>query len=116
MTGFVDKFGIYIQHIENVISDTSKHCDKAMLEGKSKQMVQVKVLLKCSIFVDILDSDILNLNSEFELNILNFSLASQYKDIDIILLAEQIGDMKLSLCNKGLKTSNEEKILSKFLK
>ena len=56
MTGFVDKFGIYIQHIENVISDTSKHCDKATLEGKRKQMVEAEVLLKCSIFVDILDS------------------------------------------------------------
>ena len=28
-TGFVDKFRAYIQHIKNVISDTSVHCDKA---------------------------------------------------------------------------------------
>ena len=54
------------------ISDTSKHCDKA------------EVLLKCSILIDILDSA------------KNSSLVSQYKDTDIILLVEQIDDMKLS--------------------
>ena len=83
MTGFVDKFGVSIQHIENVISDTFKHCDKATLEGKRRQMVEAEVLLKCSIFIDILDSA------------KNFSLASQYKDIDIIPLVEQIDDMKV---------------------
>ena len=47
-------------------------------------MVEAEVLLKCSIFIDILDS------TE------NFSLASQFKDIDIILIIERIDDMKLS--------------------
>ena len=47
-------------------------------------MIEAEVLLKCSIFIDILDSA------------KNFSLASQYKDFDKILLAEQIHDMKLS--------------------
>ena len=55
MTGFVNKFRVYIQRIENAISDTSKHCDKAMLEGKRRQMVEAEVLLKC-IFIDILHS------------------------------------------------------------
>ena len=47
-------------------------------------MIEAEVLLKCSIFIDILDSA------------KNFSLALQYKDFDKILLAEQIDDMKLS--------------------
>ena len=42
------------------------------------------MFLKYSIFIDILDSA------------KNFSLALQYKDIDIILLVERIDDMKLS--------------------
>ena len=33
-----------------------KSCNKAMLEGKRRQMVEAEVLLKCSIFIDILDS------------------------------------------------------------
>ena len=69
MAGIVDKFGVYIQHIENVIR---------------KQMVEAEVLMKYSVFIDILDSA------------KNFNLALQYKDIDIILLVEQIDGMKLS--------------------
>ena len=84
MTSFVDKFEVYIQHIENVISNATKYCDKATLEGKRRQMVEAEMFLKYSIFIDILDSA------------KNFSLASQYKDIDIILLVERIDDMKLS--------------------
>ena len=30
MTGFIGKFGVYLQHIENVIVDTSKKCDCAI--------------------------------------------------------------------------------------
>ena len=84
MTSFVDKFEVYIQHMENVISNATKYCDKATLEGKRRQMVEAEMFLKYSIFIDILDSA------------KNFSLASQNKDIDIILLVERIDDMKLS--------------------
>ena len=34
MSGLTDKFGLYLQHFENFIADTSKHTDKATLEGK----------------------------------------------------------------------------------
>ena len=30
----LDKYGLYMQHFENIIADTSKHTDKATLEGK----------------------------------------------------------------------------------
>ena len=33
MTGFADKLEVYIQHIENVISDIPMHCDTVTLEG-----------------------------------------------------------------------------------
>ena len=84
MTGFVDKFGVYIQYIKIVISDTSKHCDKATLEGNRTQMVETQLLLKCNIFADILDS------------VKNFCLSSQYKENDTILLVERMNAMKLS--------------------
>ena len=41
--------------IENAIFDTLKHCRKATLEKKKRQMVEAEVLRKCSIFIDILD-------------------------------------------------------------
>ena len=43
-TGFVGNFGVYIQHIKNVIFDISKRCEETMLEGKSKHMVEAEVL------------------------------------------------------------------------
>ena len=80
MAGFIEKFEVYIQHIRNVISDTSKHCDKATLEGRG-QTLKLKCWnevskLKCSCFIDILDS-------------------AKNKDTDIILLVERNDDMKL---------------------
>lgn len=66
MTGFVQVWSLHPTHKKYVISNTSKHCD----------MVEAEVLVKYSIFIDILDSA------------KNFSLASQYKDIDIILFVE----------------------------
>ena len=85
MTGFIDKFGVYLQHIENVIADTSKKCDRATLEGTQRQLINAEVLLKCCVFVDLLQSA------------KNFSLASQYKDTDVIMLVERIDDMKLNI-------------------
>lgn len=82
MNGFIDKFGVYLQHLENVISDTSKKCDRATLEGKRRQLVNAEVILKCCVFVDLLDSA------------KKFSLASQFKDTDILMLVERIDDMK----------------------
>ena len=73
----------YLLHTENVISGTSKNCDKATIKGKRRKLVEVEVLLKCSI-IHISES------------VKNFGLTSQYKDIDVILLVEQIIDMKLS--------------------
>ena len=55
MKAFVDKRGLYLAHIQNVIADTSKANDKATLEGKRRQIAQASVLLKCAMFADILE-------------------------------------------------------------
>ena len=55
MKTFVDKRGLYLAHIQNVIADTSKANDKATLEGKRRRIAQVSVLLKCAMFADILE-------------------------------------------------------------
>ena len=91
MTGFIDKFAVYLQHIENVIADTSKKCDHTTLEGKRRQLINAEVLLKCCVFVDLLQSA------------KNFSLASQYKATDVIMLVERIDDMKLTYQRFGKK-------------
>lgn len=55
MKAFIDKRGLYLTHIQNVIADVTKKNDKATLEGKRRRIAQGSVLLKCAMFVDILE-------------------------------------------------------------
>lgn len=55
MKAFIDKRGLYLSHIQNVIADTRKKNDKAKLEGKRRRIAQGSALLKCAIYVDILE-------------------------------------------------------------
>lgn len=55
MKAFVDKRGLYLSHIQNVIADTSKKNDKATLEGKRRRIARGSVLLKCAMYTDILE-------------------------------------------------------------
>ena len=41
----LDKFGLYMQHFENIIADTQKKTDKATLEGKSRQLEKADIIL-----------------------------------------------------------------------
>ncbi len=52
---FIDKRGLYLSHIQNVIADTTKKNDKAKLEGIRKRIAHGSVLLKCAMYVDILE-------------------------------------------------------------
>ena len=84
MSGLIDKFGLYLQHFENVIADTSKQTDKATLEGKRKLLTDSNVLLRCGLFVDLLDPA------------KKFSLVSQKENFGIIELVEELDDMFLA--------------------
>ena len=55
MKAFVDKRGLYLAHIQNVIADTSKQNDKATLEGKRRRIAKASVLLKSAMYADILE-------------------------------------------------------------
>ena len=55
MKAFIDKRGLYLSYMRNVIADTSKKNDKATLAGKRKRIAQGSVLLKCAMYVDILE-------------------------------------------------------------
>ena len=81
MSGLIDKFGLYLRHFENVIADTSIQADKATLEGKRKLLTDSNVLLRCGLFVDLLDPA------------KKFSLVSQKENFGIIELVEELDDM-----------------------
>lgn len=55
MKAFIDKRGLYLAHIQNTIADETKKNDKATLEGKRRRIAQGSLLLKCAMYVDILE-------------------------------------------------------------
>ena len=72
MERLVEKFGLYTQHLENVIESTRNSKDKAVLQGKFNKLVDSKVLLRSALFLDIL--------TEAK----KFSLVTQKTDINIV--------------------------------
>ena len=45
LKNYIDKFGLYIHHIENILADTTKKTHKATLEGKHRLLVYTKTFL-----------------------------------------------------------------------
>ena len=55
LKNYIDKFGLYIHHIENILADTTKKTDKATLEGKCRLLVNTKTFLLSCLLVDLLE-------------------------------------------------------------
>ena len=51
----LDKYGLYMQHFENIIADTSKKTDKAKLEGKRRQLQMAETLVFGALFFNLLE-------------------------------------------------------------
>ena len=88
MSGLVDKFGLYLQHFENIIADESKKTDKATLEGKHSQLTDTNVLLLPAFFIDILDPAKL------------FSLSLQKADFNVIDMVDRLQDMIIDMVGR----------------
>ena len=68
----VNKFGLYMQHIQNIIADTTKELHAAKLQGKFNKLIESKVILQAAFLLDIL--------AEAKV----FSLCTQKADANII--------------------------------
>ena len=55
LKNYIDKFGLYIHHIENIFADTTKKTDKATLERKYRLLVNRKTFLLSCLLVDLLE-------------------------------------------------------------
>ena len=84
MDRLVEKFGLYAQHLQNVISTSLNKVDKSTLEGKFAKLVDAKVLLSCALFIDVL--------AEAK----KFSLITQKSDVDIITIIDYVESTKYS--------------------
>ena len=49
----LDKYGLYMQHFENKVVDTSKQIDKAKLKGKRRQLQMAESLVFGVLFLDL---------------------------------------------------------------
>ena len=65
-------FGLYMQHIQNIIADTTKELHPAKLQGKFNKLIESKVILQAAFLLDIL--------AEAKV----FSLCTQKADANII--------------------------------
>jgi hypothetical protein len=80
----VDKLGVYVQHIENIIADTSKKaCDREALRGKLRKLKCASLLLRSALLIDLLDSA------------RKFSVISQKAEVNILLILDSLDDTLL---------------------
>ena len=77
----IEKFGLYCAHL-NIISITTNSKEEATLERKFNKLVDVKVLLRCALFTDILAE------------VKKFSLITQKSDINIINILDLVESTK----------------------
>ena len=54
LKNYIDKFGLYIYHIENILADTTEKTDKT-IEGKYRLLVNTKTFLLSCLLVDFLE-------------------------------------------------------------
>ena len=102
MSGLIDKFGLYLQHFETIISDTTKKTDEAILEGKRKQLTDASILLRSALFIDLL------------VPAKKFSILSQREDFNIIDMVDCLDDMLLSYQIRKRNVDNDPDIVDSF--
>ena len=102
MSGLIDKFGLYLQHFETIISDTTKKTDKATLEGKRKQLTDASILLRSALFIDLLRPA------------KKFNILSQREDFNIIDMVDCLDDMLLSYQIRKRNIDNDPDIVYSF--
>ena len=99
---YIDKFGLYIYHIENILADTTKKTDKATLEGKYRLFVNTKTFLFSCLLVDLLE------------RARNLSLETQKDESNLIKTMSVIEVIKNCYQRLKNKLSKDSKLISKF--
>ena len=79
MEKLVNKFGLYMQHIQNITPDTTKQLDCVKLQGKFSTLIESNVILQAAFLLDILEkAKIFNLcTQKVDTNIIDITDAAQ---------------------------------------
>ena len=90
----IEKFGLYVRHLKDVVSTTVSSKDRSTVQGKLNMLVDAKVLLRSAFFTDVL--------AEAK----RFSLVTQENNVNIIKVLDAVETTK----------SNYERLLKKVKK
>ena len=82
MEGMLDKYGVYMKHIKNVLADGNKKNNKATLQGKRGKLLEATTLSCAAFFLEILEPAKM------------LSLMSQKKDIKILTMTDILEDTR----------------------
>ena len=102
LKNYIDKFGLYIHHIENILANTTKKSDKATLEGKYRLLVNTKTFLLSCLLVDLLEPA------------RNLSLETQKDENNLIKTMSVIEGTKNRYERLKNKLSKDSKLISEF--
>ena len=93
MGRLIEKFGLYVRHLKDVVSTTVSSKDRSTVQGKLNMLVDAKVLIRSAFFADVL--------AEAK----RFSLVTQ-ENVNIIKVLDAVETTK----------SNYERLLKKVKK
>ena len=103
MSGLIDKFGLYLQYFETIISDITKKTNKATLEEKRKQLTDASILLRSALIIDLLELT------------KKFSILSKREYFNTIDMVDCLDDMLLSYQIHKHNIDNDLDIIYSFL-
>ena len=103
MCKLVDKFGVYTHHLQNVIADTSKQLDRAILQGKFTKLIKSKVILRAAFLLDVL--------TEAKI----FSLYTQKSDSNLIYIVGAAQSTKRHYVKLPKKMENDPELVFTLL-
>ena len=99
MSRLVSNFGVYTQHLQNVITDTSKKCDHRTVTWKYDKLAVTSVLVRYSLLIDILEPA------------QNVSLITQRNNLSIIDVVDAVEITKTKYPRLLKKLDEEENFI-----
>ena len=102
LQNYIDKFGLYVSHIENIIADTSKKTDKATLQGKLKLLTKTSTFLLSCVLYDLLQP------------VRDLSLQTQKDENNLIITMDMIESTHKRYIRLKQKLENDAELIFSF--
>ena len=98
----LDKYGLYMQHFENILVDIVKKTDKATLEGTHCQLLKTETVILGALIYDLLEPA------------QKLSLKTQEVQVDLINMADLTGQTRRRYKSLQNKIKTQSNVLTEF--